>query len=185
MRASDLILYILQHRPLPTTKLVKLLYLVDLAWVQLTGKPLTNLPYSWHLRGPYCDEIETALWDLEDERAVTVTSGTTQDGYDYTLYTAATALADHVDPDVEKVVRYIVRRFSDMKLQSLLGYVYATPPMAQVQTRGERFVKLDLKLDSKRRFSRDDVRSILDQQLAADTAKRVPGDEVMNKLGIN
>ena len=82
-------------------------------------------------------------------------------------------------------MRYIVRRFSDMKLQSLLGYVYATPPMAQVQTRGERFVKLDLKLDSKRRFSRDDVRSILDQQLAADTAKRVPGDEVMNKLGID
>ncbi len=81
MRASDLILYILQHRPLPTTKLVKLLYLVDLAWVQLTGKPLTNLPYIWHLRGPCCDEIEAALWDLEDERAVTVTSGTTQDGY--------------------------------------------------------------------------------------------------------
>ena len=82
-------------------------------------------------------------------------------------------------------LKYIVRRFSDMKLQSLLDYVYATPPMAQVQTRGERFVKLDLELDPKRRLSRDDVLSILDQKLAADTAKRVPGDEVMNKLGLD
>ena len=46
-------------------------------------------------------------------------------------------------------------------------------------------MKLDLELDPKRRFSRDDVLSILDQQLAADTAKRVPGDEVMNKLGLD
>lgn len=185
MLASDLILYILQHRPLPTTKLVKLLYLVDLAWVQLTGKPLTDLPYIWHLRGPYCDEIEAALWDLEDERAVTIQSGTTQDRHDYTLYLAAAGPREPVDPDVEKVVRYIVRRFSCMKLQRLLDYVYATPPMAHVRTSGKRFEKLDLKLDPKLQINRNDVMAILDQQLAADTAKRVPGDEVLNKLGLN
>ena len=180
MQASDLILHILKHGPLPTTKLMKLVYLVDLAWVQLTGKPLTSLPYIWHLRGPYCDALATALLDLVDKHAVTVKYGTTRDGHHYALYTMAEPPQEG-DADVENVVTYIVRRFSRMDLASLLDYVYATPPMTKAQ-QGRRGRRLDLVTTIEQHS--DDARAVLEQQLA-DTGKRVPGDDVLRKLRCN
>ena len=180
MQASNLILQILKHGPLPTTKLMKLVYLVDLAWVQLIGRPLTSLPYIWHLRGPYCDALATALLDLVDKHAVTVKYGTTRDGHHYALYTMAEP-PQGGDADVEKVVTYIVRRFSGMELTSLLEYVYATPPMTKAQ-QGRRGRRLDLVTTIEQHS--DQARAVLEQQLA-DTGKRVPGDDVLRKLGIN
>lgn len=73
MDAKDVILRIVQLKPrLGRTQLVKLVYLFDLAHVQLTGRPATDLPYQWRYYGPHCEEFDRAEWELQREKKIAV-----------------------------------------------------------------------------------------------------------------
>ena len=91
MEASALIPLVLQFGgDLTPTRIAKLLYLIDLGWVQLNGCPLTKLPYVWHKHGPYCSEIADELWVLEDEGAIKDKS-VVSSNREYTIYSLAGA----------------------------------------------------------------------------------------------
>jgi uncharacterized phage-associated protein len=48
------------------TQLVKFLYLADLYSVKWTGKQLTDLDWCYYLRGPWHQDIDLALENMED-----------------------------------------------------------------------------------------------------------------------
>lgn len=185
METQDLVVRILQHHaPLGTTRVAKLAYLVDLAYVQMTGKALTNLPYLWHRFGPYSDALEGALWSLEEKGDIQVESYVTYQGYDCTLHrpTPSASTAPSPDKTAEAVIEHVVSRFGPLDLRKMLDFVYATPPMVKAKGDGERFVPLDLTAPGSP-FGRDELEVVF-RQKTTDNGVRIPIDEVRKKLSI-
>ena len=161
------------------TKLVKLVYLVDIAWVQMTGQPLTNTPYVWHKRGPYSEVFATGLDRLVLGSCVTFREGTTSDGHEYTLYSLLGS-APEVDPEVDLVVRDITAKFAILPLNDLLAYVYETPPMQSVQV---QFDPLDLPGTVRQEFRAIEDAADMLRQRVNDNGRRTPIDEVLDAIG--
>ena len=166
---------------LTPTRIAKLLYLIDLGWVQLNGASLTKLPYVWHKHGPYCPEIEEALWGLEDEGAIREQSFS---GKEYTIYSLAERPTSQVGSDVERVVRFVVKRFGRMQFKDFIDYVYATPPMAEVQKNGSRFDRLQMAhLGEDRKLTKDEVLSVMDQIERAQDGETICARAALEQLG--
>ena len=183
---KELILHLLSrcNRGLMTTQLVKLVYLVDVAWTQMTGKPLTNAPYIWHHHGPYASEISEAVGDLVEDHKVNAREGTSSNNRPYRVYELLDRSA--IDPppkNVDLVVRYIVKNFAEKDLDSLLNYVYNTPPMVKAIRDGTKDQLLDLIALVPRTFHEADALDMIGQELD-DDGRTVDIDEAMEHLGI-
>ena len=77
---DDLILYIISklsssNAKIGGTRIIKLLYLIDLVALRRLGKKITDIRYSYHFYGPYAQEIVDALDRIakSDNVEVTVT----------------------------------------------------------------------------------------------------------------
>lgn len=172
-------------KPLARTRIAKLLYLIDLSWLELHGQTLTDLPYAYHRDGPYCNEIEAALWSLEDEGVVRPHSRAYHGGWweaiQYRLEKSELVVLDTVE---EKVVKHIVAQFADRPLLDLIEFVCKTPPMAKVKDHPEkrlRCVEMQLK-SSERRFSSEALLRLIDRRAAIKEGKTVCLNEVLSRL---
>ena len=115
------------------TKLVKLLYVIDVERVA-SGRPsLTGLRWIFFHYGPYALELPQALEPLEGTVLIV-------EGYkDARLYRAAPQAPDGEDwpPATRRQVDDVIRRFAALDLNELLDHVYFhTPPMRDA-IRGE------------------------------------------------
>src|SRR2546425_2925457 len=121
------------------TKLVKYLYLFDLATYRKTGRTLTGFPWRFHLYGPWADEFEALFRELAHRGEIEVTPSLKPD-----LEAEFVSTREHVDvadlvDDVSLGLefRHIVDQWADRRLGELLDYVYFyTEPMEAAQ-RGE------------------------------------------------
>jgi len=118
---------------LTQTKLVKLLYLIDVERLASGRPPLTGLDWVFYHYGPYALELPSIIEPLED-RTLTVT------GYkDSRLYRAApdAPSGEEWPPATRRQVDQVLRRFAPMELNELLDHVYFhTAPMRDAR-RGE------------------------------------------------
>lgn len=159
------------------TKLVKLLYLIDIERVRARREPLTGLVWVFFHYGPYALELIDVLEQMEGSEL------SAQAWHDSVLYRGAPGAPDGDDwiPHVRSTVDDVVRRFAPLDLNELLDYVYfRTGPMAVAQ-RGQR---LDLGLARRDPPQRAPVPlraaerpSDLDERLAqwrTRTARRLP-----------
>lgn len=124
---------------LTQTKLVKLLYLIDLRRLEQRRAPLTGLRWRFFHYGPYALELPETLEPMEGTEVIVKKRG------EVALYIAAPGAPD--GDDWERPARTladdVVRRFAPMDLNELLDYVYfRTGPMRDAQ-RGD---ELDLSL---------------------------------------
>lgn len=115
------------------TKLVKLLYLIDVERAA-SGRPsLTGLRWIFFHYGPYALELPQTLDPLEGTALIV-------DGYkDARLYRAAPEAPDGEDwpPATRRLLDEVIRRFAGLDLNELLDHVYFhTPPMRDA-IRGE------------------------------------------------
>lgn len=108
------------------TKLVKLLYLLDLDRVASRAKPLTGLNWIFFHYGPYALELPETLTKMEGTELITQRYG------DSTLYRAAPDAPsgdDWISP-IQRSVNRVTDRFAPMELNELLDHVYfQTAPM--------------------------------------------------------
>jgi hypothetical protein len=147
------------------TKLVKLLYLVDVERAA-SGRPsLTGLRWIFFHYGPYALEFPQTLEPLEGTALIV-------DGYkDARLYRAAPEAPDGDDwpPATRRQVDDVIRRFVGLDLNELLDHVYFhTPPMRDA-VRGEP-------LDMSRARSEPERRAappLLPPALPADASERL------------
>jgi uncharacterized protein YwgA len=146
MKAKELILRILQIKPnLSTTRLAKLCYLFDLAWVQLHGKQKTEIGYEWWQYGPYSQDFESAVWELEESQKIQkLPYKTTIDKHDCMLHSAVDTKHHPIGKEEEQVLQYILQRYSGWELSKLLQFVYATAPMKEAQKKKARFKPLNM-----------------------------------------
>lgn len=127
------------------TQLVKFLYLADLYAVKWTGKQLTDLDWYYYLRGPWHEEIDSALSKMEGREICLQSKGKT----------TLVGLGPEADPSealgfpcsLEFVLENIRREWAGSDtIEDLLNYVYATAPMieARAKHRPEEKARLDL-----------------------------------------
>lgn len=127
------IIYLVYKIPnLTRTRIVKLLYLVDLESFKQLKHPLTSVIYKSHYYGPYSPEIMESVKRLFGFE-ITEECVTTEDGNVCYVYKIGPNSRFTKDPsefftDKEKlVIDQIISRFGNIPLKELLNYVYATP----------------------------------------------------------
>lgn len=147
MDARDIILRIVQLKPrLGRTQLMKLVYLFDLAHVQLTGQPSTGLSYQWRYFGPHCEEFDHAEWDLLREGKITLEVVRTSLGRDFMPHIALVKERPTLPSHAEKILQYLVDHYGHLNTQELCDFVYRTPPMLEAKARNNQFGEpLDLR----------------------------------------
>jgi len=149
-RTKEIIINILQEKKsLTKFHISKLLYLYDLTCIQLNIDACTGLPFIWHQQGPYCIEIEKAIWQLEDAKKISIRNYTSTKGHECLIHELIAPGTPTNLTEIEKqIIKYLVKEYAPLKYQQLRDFVYATPPMVKAQ-KGKRFEKIDMKAQSK------------------------------------
>jgi len=118
------------------TKLVKYLYLLDLAAYRRTGRPLTDFGWIFHHYGPWAPEYEALYREAARSGAIRVRPGTKPDiEAEFVETEERVDLADLIDDVVLGLeARRIVDTWADRRLGEMLDYVYfRTEPMESAE----------------------------------------------------
>ncbi|KAA0257495.1 DUF4065 domain-containing protein [Deferribacter autotrophicus] len=136
-----------KNTPLTKTKLIKLLYLLDVEYYRLTGKKLTDFNWIYYKFGPYAYEFENLL----TESGVIIKE--TNDVYfinsldDYDANIEKFFDKNNIDIKSQIILKRILDQFSSYDLNKLLDFVYyETEPMENVNFKDKLdFGKIDRK----------------------------------------
>jgi uncharacterized phage-associated protein len=134
-----------------TTQLIKFLYLADLYSVKWTGKQLTELDWCYYRFGPWNEDIDTALKQMNGKEIIQESQG---DKVLIKLGADATNVEDLQLPlSLRLILDNIKREWAGSgqeKFQALLKYVYSTAPMLAVKDTHEPEEKVKLNLLAER-----------------------------------
>ncbi|MFI6519830.1 Panacea domain-containing protein [Spirillospora sp. NPDC050679] len=127
------------------TKLVKLLYLTDLAAVEAGGTPFTGATWRWGDDGPYDaavrraenTAVDSGLVDRDDQIRP-CEQGSCR------LALSEVAIDDPLDTSDTALIRKVVTEHGHKSADELRDLSHDTPPMIQATTAGDRGVLLDL-----------------------------------------
>jgi len=133
-RGKNLVLYLAQKAQeegvfLGITRLIKMVYLVDLAYAENYGETYTGYDWIFHHYGPYAREVEEAVKDfITEEKADNLTIRRIN----------YTGLQVQVPPEVKELADDVFGSWARASLDDLLDYVYSSLPMRAVSCRGEK-----------------------------------------------
>lgn len=138
------------------TQLIKFLYLADLYSVKWTGQQLTELDWCYYNFGPWNQDIDTALKQMNGKEIIQESQG---DTVFIKLGADATKVEDLQLPLSLRLVLDNIRRewagAGQEKLKALLEYVYSTAPMLAVKDthKPEEKIKLNLLVEREKLIS--------------------------------
>jgi hypothetical protein len=117
-----------QEIPIPAkTRLIKLLYLIEIEHYKHLQKRLTNLRWQFYHYGPYAPEIEHVLGSPDIEE-ITFSLRDGRQGSHYDL--AEDEGQNNLPPELKRLIDYIVKDWGEIDLNKLLDHVYfETEPM--------------------------------------------------------
>jgi len=123
-KIKDVILYILFKlggRLSSRTKLVKLLYFIDLKAKQQLGRKITDIRYIYHYYGPYSPSIINAVHELEED-------GRIIEEYDpfygvYKYFIVSDAGVD-LDPEEKKIIDEVLKQYGSKTAKELKELAY-------------------------------------------------------------
>lgn len=117
------------------TKLIKLLYLLDIEHHRAHQRTLSELNWVFYKFGPYAFEIENFLGDI----GVTEEGIVLRGGRIFSRLGIDPEEEAEIDIERRAILDTLIEEWGDASLGELLDYVYFdTEPMIDVQTRGER-----------------------------------------------
>lgn len=133
------------------TQIIKFLYLADLYSVKWTGKQLTELDWYYYHYGPWHEDIDAALNQMNGKEIIQELLGNTSL---LKLGAEAGNLEDLELPLGLKLVLDNIRRqwagAGQDKLNQLFDYVYSTAPMLEVKGIHQPDEKVRLNLQTER-----------------------------------
>lgn len=132
-KLEKVIIYVISKLPndVTRTKLVKLLYLIDLASFKEKKTSITNLIYVSYHYGPYCPKIIEALNNLNSFE-IQEELNTSMDGNTFYLYSLGTHPRLKYSPDKllkaeeKDIIDEILDNYGHKSLKCLLKIVYET-----------------------------------------------------------
>jgi Protein of unknown function (DUF4065) len=161
IQTTDLIDLIYKHVRLERmqipqlTRLVKLIYLVELEYFRLRQKRLTNLDWKFHYYGPYPPAFKSILDDAEIQESTWKGGKTSQQ----LVRDEAHFVEAKGEPDLERLIHRIVKDWGDADLNALLDHVYFETEPMQNARRGDMLDfslvkeparRIQIKVDQKR-----------------------------------
>lgn len=114
---------------LTRTKLVKLLYLADIAHYSRTKKSLTKVTYCSYYYGPFSEKIIESIEKLSPYE-IEEFYRTSKDGREYYTYTSGTnprIMILNLTQEEKRTLDKVITTYGAMNLDDLLKYVYCTP----------------------------------------------------------
>ena len=112
------------------TRLVKLLYLVELAYAQAGMHPVTDLDWRFHHYGPYAAGIDETLDTLVATKALRPVKPRKDVERDAHLYRAKFPPPELLPSELKRVVDEVCAQWARAELEDLLNHVYfETAPM--------------------------------------------------------
>ena len=142
------------------TKLVKLLYLIDVENYRIRSTTISGLEWRFYHYGPYAFEIDDALSELELD--IPQDSVRTGKGHKATVFRLIREhrprLSEHLPSSRElRIVNKVIRDWGETDLSPLLNHVYFyTEPMKHAN-RGD---VLDFSTIERRRFDQDSIHDV-------------------------
>lgn len=128
-----LLLYIIDQlqnmeAPISTTRLVKLLYLVDLEYYRRHSRTLTGIDWVKYKHGPYFFElpnlVRSVSSDLDTDEVLTERGP----GFTYRTFTAHDDVTDIMPFSTEVMIKNILDQWGYEDLKDILDHVYETMP---------------------------------------------------------
>ncbi|MEW6417292.1 MAG: Panacea domain-containing protein [Nitrospirota bacterium] len=117
------------------TRLIKLLYLIEIEYYKHYQKRLTDLKWQFYHYGPYTSEIESILGSPDIEEEIPFVLGGGKLGSQYDLVREEVEV--YLSSDIRRLIDHVVKEWGDIDLNKLLDYVYfETEPMRDAK-RGE------------------------------------------------
>jgi hypothetical protein len=113
-----------------TTMLAKLLFLVDVWSMQVSGSQATNFRYVRYKHGPYpLTQFEERLGLLEKQGLRPMPKESIVDGKQYRIYRLSKEpkLSLELSPQVQLLADEVMTTFANRKLEDVLRYVYTLP----------------------------------------------------------
>jgi len=132
-KLKAVIFYIVRRLPYNTTrtKLVKLLYLIDLYYAKSKKRSLTGLTYRSYYFGPYSGQIINAINKLKGYE-IEEYSNISLDGREYYLYRPGMNPRWEAPPTLkyeeERAIDKVISEHGNKSLDEILKYVYNTAP---------------------------------------------------------
>lgn len=130
---------------LTRTKLVKLLYFVDLAAWDTFGRTVTGVEWIWHNFGPYSSSVMDAVRTMSAADQLVVTS--THNYYGSPEYRIESVQPSYYEPlgaDLVGLIRSVLREYGTMSPSQIGDASYGTEPMrALIQRGGNRGDRLE------------------------------------------
>jgi uncharacterized phage-associated protein len=122
---------------LTRTKLVKLLYFVDLAAWESFGRTVTGVEWIWHHYGPYSSSIVEAVESMGSNDELELTESMNYFGSpEYRLRSISPAYYRPASSDLMGLARSVLRRYGNMSPSAIGDASYETAPMRDLITRG-------------------------------------------------
>lgn len=123
---------------LTKTRLVKLMYFLDLRSWEESGRVVTGVEWIWHHYGPYSWTLEECVDRMARNDELTVTARAMPAGYREFRISGSRRLGYYADPDpsAERLVRTLVREFKTFSAKRIGDASYETEPMRQLISSG-------------------------------------------------
>ena len=120
------------------TKLVKLLYLIDLRYSEINHKSLTGLTYYSYYFGPYSEDIINAINQLKGYEIEEISSMSLE-GREYYLYSPGRnprwVTPFPLQDDEVEIIAQVITEHGNKSLDEILEYVYNTEPYKNCKKR--------------------------------------------------
>jgi hypothetical protein len=114
------------------TKLVKLLYLIDVVFARKYKRAFSGISYTSYYYGPYSDDIEKALKLLQDFKYITTEQYQGFEGTNYYLFKLnSMPHFSHLTEAERNEVKNILLPFVSMDLQDIAQVAYNTKEYKQ------------------------------------------------------
>jgi len=112
-----------------TTKLMKLVYLVDVYYTRAFGKRLTDVPFVYDRYGAFAKEVYQALEALEAKGVIRERSVQTTEGHEANIRELAIGQASvPVSPEVRQIIEDVLADWGGASLAAVIRYTKATLP---------------------------------------------------------
>lgn len=125
--------YTLKIPKLASLKLIKLIYLTELAYFLRFNKRMTTIPFLYWTHGPYAKEIEAAAEEI-DGSLIEIKEIYTGYWNEATVYNPRAKESDiDLSEDIKNIAQEIVSEFGNMSSKQIKEFVYSTSPFKETE----------------------------------------------------
>ncbi len=161
------------------TKLVKLLYLAEIYYYKQNQKRLTNLPWKYYKKGPWCSQIDS---NIEHSDNLYIPENENFRRIKLKDKSKTLSMVRSLDIKSHNAVMYVYKKYAHFELNLLLSYVYNhTSPMKNAKIdKYLDFSVINSTFNSENDFGQesqpltDDEKQLLEKKLAERKKNEVP-----------